>query len=59
VPAVDGLSLGLVLLAATAHATWNLLARRAEEKLALYLLTLPVRTARCPFECGITAVMRR
>lgn len=31
---MDGPALGLVLLAAVAHATWNLLARRAEEKLA-------------------------
>ena len=31
---MDGPALGLVLLAAAAHAAWNLLARRAEEKLA-------------------------
>ncbi len=31
---MDGPALGLVLLAAAAHATWNLLARRADEKLA-------------------------
>lgn len=31
---MSGPALGLVLLAALAHATWNLLARRAEEKLA-------------------------
>jgi len=31
---MSGAALGLVLLAAIAHATWNLLARRAQEKLA-------------------------
>ena len=31
---MSGAALGLVLLAAVAHAVWNLLARRAEEKLA-------------------------
>jgi drug/metabolite transporter (DMT)-like permease len=31
---VTGPALGLVLLAAAAHATWNLLARRADDKLA-------------------------
>jgi drug/metabolite transporter (DMT)-like permease len=31
---MSGAALGLVLLAAIAHATWNLLARRAHEKLA-------------------------
>ena len=33
-PYLAGFLLGLVLLAAVFHATWNLLARRAEEKLA-------------------------
>src|SRR5215213_208051 len=31
---MSGAALGLVLLAAIAHATWNILARRADEKLA-------------------------
>src|SRR5690349_7003424 len=31
---MSGPALGLVLLAAVSHATWNLLARRAHEKLA-------------------------
>jgi len=41
---VDGPALGLVLLAAAAHATWNLLARRAEEKLAFLWCSTLVST---------------
>jgi drug/metabolite transporter (DMT)-like permease len=37
-------ALGLVLLAALAHATWNLLARRAEEKLAFLWCSTLVTT---------------
>ena len=41
---MDGPALGLVLLAAAAHATWNLLARRAEEKLAFLWCSTLVST---------------
>ena len=41
---MDGPALGLVLLAAVAHATWNLLARRAEEKLAFLWCSTAVST---------------
>ena len=41
---MDGLALGLVLLAATTHATWNLLARRADEKLAFLWCSTLVST---------------
>ena len=45
-PIVNGPVLGLVLLAATAHAIWNLLARRADEKLAfLWCSTLATTRA--------------
>ena len=41
---MDGPALGLVLLAAAAHATWNLLARRAEERLAFLWCSTLVST---------------
>jgi drug/metabolite transporter (DMT)-like permease len=37
---VSGAALGLVLLAAVSHTTWNLLARRAHEKLAFLVCSL-------------------
>jgi drug/metabolite transporter (DMT)-like permease len=39
---VSGAALGLVLLAAVAHTTWNLLARRAHEKMAFLVCSLLV-----------------
>jgi drug/metabolite transporter (DMT)-like permease len=42
---VTGPALGLVLLAAAAHATWNLLARRADDKLAFLWCGNVVSTA--------------
>lgn len=42
--AVNGPALGLVLLAAVAHASWNLLARQAEEKLAFLWCSALVTT---------------
>jgi len=41
---MSGLAVGLVLLAAVIHASWNLLARRADEKLAFLWCTTLVTT---------------
>src|SRR5215204_2125789 len=46
---MSGVALGLVLLAAMTHAVWNLLARRADEKLAfLWCSTLVSTVLLCP-----------
>ena len=44
VAAVSGAALGLVLLAAVAHASWNVLARQADEKLAFLWCSTLVTT---------------
>ena len=46
VATMSGPALGLVLLAAISHATWNLLARRAREKLAFLWCSTLVRSHR-------------
>ena len=54
---MSGAALGLVLLAAVAHAVWNLLARRAEEKLAfLWCGTLVTTVLFLPLGVWLLAV---
>jgi drug/metabolite transporter (DMT)-like permease len=53
---VNGLALGLVLLAAVGHASWNLLARRADEKLPfLWCTTLVTSVVFAPLGIWLLA----